>query len=163
MQWCCAAGEWGQPHQLDLARWPYIQPRHLVRSLCSAASGLMPHPFQASPTLRRLSGFTLESSKVCPSQFMCALPGQCSAGCHAQKTLAQLRSVLTCTLNHADTACVTEVESCLKVPWTQDGLANAWRTPTLRRPAICERPQGINEVFIEDYENHPCRFLNKSW
>ena len=60
MQWCCAAGEWGLPHQLDLARWPYIQPRHLVRGLSSAASGLMPllsasglmpHPSQASPTL----------------------------------------------------------------------------------------------------------------
>ena len=65
--------------------------------------------------------------------------------------------------SHADTACVTEVESCLKVPWTQDGLANAWRTPTLRRPAICERPRGINKAFIEDYENHPCNFLDKGW
>lgn len=97
MQWCCAAGEWGLPHQLDLARWPYIQPRHLVRSLCSAASGLMPHPFEASPTLRRLPGFALESSKVCPLQFVRALPGQCSAGCHTPKTLAQLRPVLTRT------------------------------------------------------------------
>ena len=51
----------------------------------------------------------------------------------------------------------------MQVPWTQDGLANAWRTPTLRRPAICEMLQGINKEFARDYENHPCNFLKKGW
>ena len=36
MQWCCAAGEWDLPYQFDLARWVYIQPRFLVRTLCSS-------------------------------------------------------------------------------------------------------------------------------
>ena len=36
MQWCCAAGEWDLPYQFDLARWGYIQPRFLVRTLYSS-------------------------------------------------------------------------------------------------------------------------------
>lgn len=36
MQWCCAAGEWDLPYQFDLARLVYIQPRVLVRTLCSS-------------------------------------------------------------------------------------------------------------------------------
>ena len=51
----------------------------------------------------------------------------------------------------------------VQVPWTQDGLANAWRTPTLRRPAICEMLKGINKEFARDCENHPCNFLKKGW
>lgn len=51
----------------------------------------------------------------------------------------------------------------MQVPWTQDGLANAWRTPTLRRQAICERLEGENTAFVEQYKNHPCNFLEKGW
>ena len=50
----------------------------------------------------------------------------------------------------------------MQVPWTQDGLANEWRTPTLRRPSTCEKLVGINKEFA-DYENHPCSFLKTDW
>ena len=182
MQWCCSAGEWDVPHQLDLARWVDIQPRLLVRSISA-----WPRPCKFSHTSVQKPGPLLGLTEGIQGSDASHQEGTSMEACSRVQNLPSdkvlgymcvtygstcMYLVLLCSddpLKIARDAPPHQVQQCrcctvtMQVTWTQDGLANAWRTPTLRRPAVCEMLQGINKEFARDYENHPCNFLKKGW